>query len=429
MNSQIFIFLTSFVCWIILYPVAIATPQPAKTNNLSACSMHEQLVVLSGSTLTPLIGASVRKISLYADQGGGLSPITYQIDRRDKKDRYILGDEQDNETSSSDFILDNNDEIVFIKKEAGKRLVKSSATAFQNELVEIEIKDTALEPSAWVYARISNEPNQLHKVKYITYDPSTDTVFNNLYKIGFSKRLPFFIETLSWNLGHAESWSANVIDTMKIRHKGDLFGFIPFERTGADYDSKLTKFKAGPLRVIRRTENRVRVLWTLKTPVVYVDYVMTPNGFFMDTIIDIPFKIGLFFSNVETFNTIDWNNDPNLPQLKILPPNSQTTLIIDGKMSPEESDFNQLNADNLSIKSSLGTMHVRIDIPDDFPIKPWLYLRDNIDEPDAPENIPGQFGNLGFKTTGWENIDTNTHHMKFNICMKKGNELNAYAGQ
>ncbi|MCK5664099.1 MAG: hypothetical protein KAI17_11460, partial [Thiotrichaceae bacterium] len=57
------------------------------------------------------------------------------------------------------------------------------------------------------------------------------------------------------------------------------------------------------------------------------------------------------------------------------------------------------------------------DIPDDFPIESNLYLRDAVDEADPPENHPGQFGNIGFKTTGWENIDNKLYHLKFTVCV------------
>ena len=57
------------------------------------------------------------------------------------------------------------------------------------------------------------------------------------------------------------------------------------------------------------------------------------------------------------------------------------------------------------------------DIPDDFPIRPWLYLHDEIETADSPEHHPGQFGNVGFRTTEWERIDSDVHHLKFTICM------------
>jgi len=204
---------------------------------------------------------------------------------------------------------------------------------------------------------------------------------------------------------------------MKIRHQGVMFGFISFKRSAKDYSSRLTRVKTGPLRVIRRTENHVRIVWQLKTPALYVDYVMMPDSFIMDTIVDIPFNLGLFFSDVETLTTVDWRSGPALPELTISSPAITANLVANGRMSDKKKHFNSVSDNRFSVHNAYGSIFVRLDIPDDFPIEPWLYLSDQADEPDPPENQAGQFGNVGYRTTGWENIDTEVHHLKFTTCM------------
>ena len=209
-----------------------------------------------------------------------------------------------------------------------------------------------------------------------------------------------------------------MLDTMKIRHQGRFLGFIPFKRTHRDYTSRLTAVKAGPLRVIRRTESRIRLLWHLKTPAVHIDYVMMPGGFVMDTVIDIPFNVGLFFNGIETLTTVDWNEDVALPRLTVEVPGHLTGAIIDGYMSSDKHEINLLRGDQFTVTSSLGEMFVSLEIPSGVPITPWLYLRDAQNEVDPPENRAGQFGNVGFRTTGWEQIDTEVQHVKFTVCLE-----------
>ena len=206
---------------------------------------------------------------------------------------------------------------------------------------------------------------------------------------------------------------------MKIRHRGKFLGFLNFERTHADYSSKLVSVKQGPLRIIRRTSNRVRMLWKLKSPVLYVDYVMMPDGFIMDTVIDIPFNVGLFFSDVVTLTTMDWNDDPSLPDLSIHAPNGDR-LPVTGHMSADKRLFNTINSNQFAVSNPWGKLLVRLDIPDDFPIRTWLYLSDEITATDSPENHRGQFGNVGFRTTEWERVDSNIHHLKFTACVRAG---------
>ena len=160
------------------------------------------------------------------------------------------------------------------------------------------------------------------------------------------------------------------------------------------------------------------MLWHLKTPAVYIDYVMMPSGFIMDTAIDIPFNVGLFFRDVDTLTTVDWDDDPALARLAIHRPGGGQALIIDGQMSSEERDFNLVLSNQFTVTSSLGEMLVRLHIPPGMPITPWLYLRDAQDEPDPPENRVGQFGNVGFRTTGWEQIDRQIHHLKLTVCLQ-----------
>jgi len=118
---------------------------------------------------------------------------------------------------------------------------------------------------------------------------------------------------------------------------------------------------------------------------------------------------------------MDWNDDPDLPKLTIYSPDGVMKLPVDGHMSADKQAFNTANSSHFSVSSSFGDLFIQLDIPDDFPIKPWLYLRDDIEEPDSPENHIGQFGNVGFRTTEWERIDTKVHHLTFTICMSRVN--------
>jgi hypothetical protein len=156
----------------------------------------------------------------------------------------------------------------------------------------------------------------------------------------------------------------------------------------------------------------------LQTPAVRIDYVVMPGGFVMDTVIDIPFNVGLFFDGIETLTTVDWNQNPELPGLMVGMPGHSNTAAIDGQMSSEKHALNLLQAHQFTVTSSLGEILVSLEIPPGVPITPWLYLRDALNEADPPENRTGQFGNIGFRTTGWEQIDTQVQHVKFTVCLK-----------
>jgi len=388
-----------------------------KVRLASACPSEQGLAVVAGSSVPALLGTPVQQISLLNYSQGRLSPVSFQIDQKDRQGRYLVEAVPPDTLESQAAALDENDELIFRFKDSGNKLPGTSEFVGLYSLVEIQVTDANSESSGWIYASISDRNKPLPANKLIRYLPDTDSVQSDLYHIGFSEQLPFLLDTFHWKLDGNQAWSPDTSDTMKIRHRGTFLGFIPFQRTQNDYSSRLVSVKEGPLRVIRRTSNRIRMLWQLKTPALYVDYVMMPDGFIMDTIIDIPFNIGLFFSNVETLTTMDWNDDPDLPKLTIHSPDSVMKLPVDGHMSAEKQAFNTVNSNHFSVSSSFGDLWVQLDIPDDFPIQSWLYLRDDIAEPDPPENHAGQFGNVGFRTTEWERIDSKVHHMTFTICM------------
>ena len=380
------------------------------------CSSKQRAIVLTGQQAPALIGLPIQRIALYQWMGERLQPIVFQIDRRDKDDRYVFSSATNAETDSAQIIFDGNDELVFLQRDTKLRMPPQSKAASDEQFIEIKINDQQ-QVQHWVYVRLSKDPVKSSLKNYINYNPETDSISTNLYQLGFSRQTPFLVDVFRWWDATGQQWSPDLIDTMKIRHSGKLFGLLSFNRTHKDYSSELIAIKAGPVRVIRRTENRVRVFLGLKSPALTIDYVLSPDGFVMDTLVDIPFSMGLVFSQLETYTTVDWSSEQGLPAMLINNEQLPDNLQINGTMSEKKAAFNKIRATSFVIENTLGTMQVRLDIPKDFPIDAFLYLRDAVREPDPPENIVGQFGNVGFKTTGWENIDTEVKHLLFTVCL------------
>jgi len=403
---------------IYLVPVSQADMLASATvTDTPLCRSEHQSIVMTGKQVPALIGLSVQRMALYRWSGRRLQPIVFQIDRRDENDRYILADDAVAPADSPQVIFDRNDELVFVQGDAGQRMPVQGDVGNQGQLIEIQISDPEQQVQRWVYVRVFDSLIKTSGKRYIDYFQDSDSVSTGLYQLGFASQAPFLVDRFNWWDRQGKQWSPDLLDTMKIRHNGKLFGMIDFNRTNEDYSSVLVAIKQGPIRIIRRTENRVRVLLGLKTPALYIDYVMAPDGFVMDTMIDIPFTMGMFFSNIETLTTVDWSSAHGLPSMLIKHEQLKEIMPVDGNMSAEKKSFNKIGGKSFGIESQLGVMQVRLDMPDDFPIDTLLYLRDAQHEPDPPESIAGQFGNIGFRTTGWENIDSEVHHLRFRVCL------------
>lgn len=383
----------------------------AVTQMDTACAATRALTVISGDALGSLEGNPAQNLSLLRYWKNNLSAIEVQIDQRDDDGRYILNGQVD---------LSNNDELVFATDSIGLKLPEDSDYRSQLQLTEIEIAGLDGSPSGWVYASPGKSREPMPSDPLVSYSAKQDRIETGIYRIGFSAETPFLVDTLQWKLRQNGKWSPDLIDTMKIKHLGRLFGLVSFERSQRDYSSVLTGVKSGPFRIIRRTENRVRVFWQIESPELHIDYVVSPDGFVMDTIIDIPFKPGLFFSDLVTLTTVDWNPSPEVPPIFLQTGDSLTRLRISGVPSENEALFNQSTDNRFHVQTRLGSMSSQLHIPKDVPINSTLYLRDDLDTADPPEQFSGQFGNVGFKTTGWENIDTQVHHLEFTVCFSAG---------
>lgn len=374
-------------------------------------------VVLTGSALPALVGAPTSRIAIYVYRDGELKPILHQLDRRDTDGNFQFTDAADQANEAS-YKFDANDECVFMASDAGEKQARLPDDLGVVSVTEIEIVDATAAQSYWAYAVVLAVPSATRaNPAYVVYDTANDAVTSDVYRATFSKEQPFLTTGLSLRDPVADRWGPNLVDTMKVRHAGKLFGKFDFVRTQADYRSKLVAVKAGPVRVIRRTANRVRVLGFLRTPSIYIDYLCYRQGLTYDVLVDVPFRIGWFFSDMTTRMTMDWRNSPYFPKTKIYSRSFTDGLTIDGKMSEKKQQFNRSEDTEFVMANAHETMLVRLDYGPDLPITKHVYLYDDHDQPDPPEIVPGQFGNVGFLTTGWELMDTKLHHMALSVTM------------
>lgn len=418
-----------FVIFFLYLPWSITSAQILLThtiNDHTLCSTENSLIVIAGHEIEKLSGTEINKLSLISIRQNQVQAIMFQIDQKDNKGRYILGNTAAEHIRSVKRI-DDQDELVFRKKDLGEQLNADAQLLAQYSLIEIKVTSAPTQEAGWIYIILGVSPSDAEKKnKAIVYNIQQDRVSTSVYKIGFTKDKPFLVNTFHWNLSRKmpqiafdESiWGPNMTDTMKIRHLGRFLGFS-FKRTDDDYYSQLVAVKEGPLRIIRRTENKIKVLWKLKSPALYIDYVMMPDGFVMDSMVDIPFKISFFFSELATITTMDWNYAAVQDDLQIQYNKTGLLLKVNGLQTEAKEAFNDISATTFSTNSQTGQFAVRLDIPDDFPIKSQLYLKDSLMEVDEPENYPGQYGNVGFKTTGWENIGSQLYHLKFTVCVAR----------
>lgn len=401
--------------WIVVLIVLVprwlaAGPAPGMQIQVGFESVHEP-VVIRGAELPVVLGKPANTLSVVSAKEGGIAYIPHQLDARDDKDTYVLPMSADEESAVAEMPVDSNDELVFMPNDGDRRM-----TALQRQsldvLAEIELTQKNGASSRWAYLITRENHESEPGVDYVHYDREDDVISGDVYRLGFSRKQPFVVEELRWALGDG-SWSDNLVDSMKLRHSGKLFGLLDFRRTHGDYESTLTGVKDGPVRLIRRTENKVRIILGLKSPRVIMDYIASRGAFQMDVVVDIPFKIGLFFDEVVTVPSIDWNDDPALPTMQVRHVSLESSQVIDGEMTRDELALNESPVTAIEVSSDYGTIAMDMAMRGESPVRARAFYRDQTAMEDMPERIPGQFGNTGFHTENWEELNTDVEHMMF----------------
>jgi len=369
-------------------------------------------VVLTGKMLPTLRKIPVGKITFYAVHQSVARPIPFQIDRRDYRGVFRIPRGADEEAREARLPLHRNDECVFMASDIGEKMGQPPDGLEIRSILAIKLTDPETGRHGWVYAfAFRGEPPEISPKDYVTYHREEDSVESAVYRVAYSREKPLLIESSIQKDPAGKGESPNFTDTLKIRHRGKLFHHIDFLRTQADYTSRLAAVKDGPVRVIRKTVNRIRVLWRLRTPAINVDYIHYGHAFFMEMRLHVPFRTEWFFSDMATLVTIDGNDDPSLPPVRLFSDSFPEGMEINGEMTPEKEAFNRSGDKYFALSSRYGKTFVKFDLAKDSLIHVRAYVMDDRNLPDPPERIPGQFGNIGFYSTGWDKLGISVQHL------------------
>ena len=391
MKPQILI-ITILIC---LIAVATYAEEP-KTLSRTA-----DVVIIKAAGFGPLLGRPISSLRAYAAGPQGFKPIPYQIDERDAKNRLVFpygpkaGKDEDNG------LLDANDELVFMIKDAGGKADPSEFPKGYSAAVTIDITDPIDGGKSWVYLLDFNSPPPPSPIDYVRFDPVNNMIYAANYVMGFDKKAPIGIGYLALTPEGGGN-GKNYIDRLKIRFKATtLGGTVKIDRNEEQFTCKVVAWIDGPVRVIRHTENRMILILNIPTPSAMLDNVYYFNHFEFPTEVSIPFDVDTLISNPEFRVSTDalcsaagmtFRNEKN-----------PKPVLIDGVMSEEEKKLDH---------SKYKWMAVTVPPPNKGAWINWLiydkktgalpelFYADDKTTLDPPENEPGQCCNVGYMLKG-----------------------------
>lgn len=391
----------------------LGTPSAALAQSRSLTRQLDPLVV-PGSVLPTLLNTRLEQLGCFRAQAslsGDLEPIPCQVDERTPRGAYVLPFGPDANPDASDGVLSSRDELVFVASDAGGKVERPRWPTGFIKGAELELRDPLDGALAWVYLGVFDGTPPRSKVDYVRYIPGSELIDAATYQLRFSKEAPIVFDHLSIKTG-AGGDGSNPVDRMKIRLDAKVWNAISIQKSEADYSSDVIGYLDGPVRVLRRTRNRLIIWWKLPSPSAVQDNFFYGNHFEFPISVTLPLDLDTFLSEATLRISVDLKGNP---RRVFFNDHNPEPVAIDGswseaeaKLDPRPYSWSVLHGTRPN--DTAGWFN-RLSIGANTPIDPYLYYQDNGAQADPPESSPGQVGDLGYEVRNLRGLTKGTHYL------------------
>ena len=250
--------------------LALSAAAPA-----AASARTWQPLLLRGVQLAGMQNTRVDRLEVLAVHGGKLEPIPFQIDAVRPDTMFALDQGPDPTPGGMVQTVGDDDELAIMMFDLGERA--AGGAAIPPDAREIKVADPLGGPDRYAYIAAVRHP-RLSAVHYVDYDPASEQIETDSYRLGFKRQLPDDFRLQS----HRGEMSKNLISGFELRGKVTVLSLLQFHLTETDIDSRLLAYRIGPVRVIRRLGHRIRVFLGIHSPEVstveffYRDFAQAP---------------------------------------------------------------------------------------------------------------------------------------------------------
>ena len=289
-------------------------------------------VIISAENLPDLMGIDTDSVRVYAFHKGEAVPIPFQVDQRDSKGNwvwdvvyrqpFIIEEEGmdtvtmrnpvsrgpgtvDDQDPLGEALLDANDVLVFMAEDLGDKNTNPRDNFDTAMVLEIEVSDSALLTSGWVYVIWQGESlPPRSSTRYMYYGRDEEKVVQSpLYHFHYSDDHAVLIHDLQVD-GHT------IID--RIRITGEITLNLPFFGSPIAFDEEdvlgyTVGYIAGPVRIVKRNIAHLSLAGGLfNTPEVTCDH------FYYARHAEIPVCLTIRFpvKQIEMMLTTDYRDPP-----------------------------------------------------------------------------------------------------------------------
>ena len=350
-----------------------------------------KVIQISGNDVPNALGIEIADLSLAAVIDDVMEPVPYQIDEYNTGGA-IYFENWDVPIDGTKGLMDGNDKLLFLFKDAGPR--KQKHHFVDGELVaEIELTDKR---GVKRYAYLLRGSKLRSQEQYVRYSSELAHVETDFYSLTYDKE-----NHLKWIDFEARNFVGEPpLDSMKIRLDGGLV--TPITQTSLNNDEFVALPMGEVTGPIRSTTQLKVTLWLMNLPILKISLQLHhyPKAMLYDVWVLMPsVRRKLLVDPVLTLST-----EGN----KLLGATMRTALgpkeggIVDGVIDANEQQMIESGVNQTKNWVWISTRR-NLDLAAFFnflgetnePIA--LQLMDSFDHEDPPERFVGQLPNLGYK--------------------------------
>jgi hypothetical protein len=346
------------------------------------------------------LGAPTARIALLAC-AERCAPIPWQLDERDAEDRPVLDHGPEPTSDDVPETVDGNDEIVWMLEDSGRPMRSDEFPDAAQCGVEIALRFGELERRVYAFLWKTADP-PLSPTAYVDYDPERDLVTGARSIVGLRGATPRYFALRS----PAGEPTPNLLDRLKVRASARFLGLIPLHRNEDDLLTEFVAWKAGPIRVIRRQREWVRLGWGLRTPIfrndsfAYRDFTELPVQLYLN------YPPTYFFGAIEIQGVLDFRD---LRGWQLVAGGSDRPLTIGSMGARERNALDQSSGDWFALAGQQATLIQTLTLsPSLATVKRQLVYRDDPD-PQPPETVAGELPGVGYRLVDWRDVDRGAH--------------------
>ncbi|MEZ0227305.1 MAG: hypothetical protein ACAI25_01665 [Planctomycetota bacterium] len=389
-----------------LVAVVLLTPSRADTVKAKTLTRTEDWVLMEGKELPRLKGKHKDKIRLYAQKNGSLQPIAFQIDERTVAGGYCFTEgPADKLVKDADGgLLDDNDELVFMAKDAGDLADEKGFPAGQNGVHLIQLTDPKDSTTAWVYAFSFDDAPPRSPKKYAWIEKRDDTitwhgerwVSDNAKSTWNSCRMTMLKFARPEDETPDYTRSPSILDSSKVTLRLKKW-FKSLQWDSTDFYVKIGGYINGPVRVVCQSimEFDIALGFKLKAKDSYI--LSYANASTMPTNCENPIDIS-DTPGESWYKLLMDLNSKTAKGWKFYNSFNSTPVTIDGKMDDAEKKLVKTWSDWNCVFGPEGAILQRFTIPKEV-IRNTneIYYSDDMSTAEPPEFEAGNFGTFGYK--------------------------------